>query len=558
VAANHTNRVEEPNRRRLLARFGIAAFGGTAGSTGNVSAQESFGSETTEAKADDGDVRVAHNPYDTVDWETVEQHKSEFHNHRRGRMVCCASKIIDLYQERGYTVYAAAEKSFEKMNWPWTELSSVYPDFENRDPEAMGVVAFPGTEWTTKGIEHVDSLFSTVNDRAVDTDRIEDRSDAIDRTLDREDHHVPGSNGGLAVIAHPNRHGSPGDWQRYEPEFRRRSREAGLLGIEAFNKEAPNNEDIGLWDNLLSAFAPERMIWGFSVDDPHEYRVGHDVDIRWTTLLLDETEFDPSDQVGSRKAAAAAMREGRTLIHQREEWNDEEESAPVVPTVESILVDEAAGEITIEASDATVIQWFSNGSVVETGETISLSPEHVPYVRAHLWSARGQTSTQPIGLEVVEKEPGRGTPVLVDDCSNLDRLHESADTDDLTVDTSNQTYFDSEDDTDPHRITRSGTTDDVRLIYALDEEITSVRVDGHVQQWAGGSIVLSESTDGGTTWSTLSPDEFPFGDESGGWIATRYTADLSPDADRVRIDLAGGNRSWSGQIGRVALLERTE
>ena len=43
--------------------------------------------------------------------------------------------------------------------------------------------------------------------------------------------------------------------------------------------------------------------------------------------------------------------------------------------------------------------WMSNGEVVSTDETLSLTADHVPYIRAHLWNdAGGETSTQSFGI----------------------------------------------------------------------------------------------------------------------------------------------------------------
>ena len=402
-------------RRRFLRSVGTI---GTIGLIGCVQNRDS-NSDTSENTSTNGQSSkslpeselIAYNPYEGVDWETVDRHKSQFHNHVRGRMDEPAD-IADLYQDRGYTVYAVADKGYNPIAWPWTEFSELDDEYkEDRDPEAMGVVAFPGCEFTIS--EHVGSIFSTLNHETADLDDRDDETDLPDDTIDvlraivdREDHYVPEENGGLAILNHPDQYydDPDDDWDRYQPYFDTFTREQGFLGLEAFNQQATENEDIDLWDNLLTEYAPDHLIWGFGTDDPREeYAVGNRVDIRWTTVLLDETGFNPSDQHGSRVAAAAAFREGRTLCHQRESWdNDTEEPVPV-PQVNTIEIDAVAEEITIDATDYDTFEWVNNGKVVSTDETLSLTSDHVPYVRAHLSNdAGGETSTQPFGIDPIE------------------------------------------------------------------------------------------------------------------------------------------------------------
>jgi hypothetical protein len=58
-----------------------------------------------------------------------------------------------------------------------------------------------------------------------------------------------------------------------------------------------------------------------------------------------------------------------------------------------------ADEITIEASHYDSLEWISRGDVVSTDRTISLDPDYLPHVRAHLRNDDGaETSTQPFVL----------------------------------------------------------------------------------------------------------------------------------------------------------------
>lgn len=374
-----------PERRRFLQVAGATGGLGVAGCTSLASAPAG---------------RVVLDPYADVDWSRVEHHRCEFHNHVRGG-VDEPADVAELYHDLGYTVYAVADKGREPMCWPWTAFADLDEDFErNCDPESMGVVALPGCEFTIG--EHVSTLCSTLDHDAADELGVDGPLDAIDAVLEADDHYVPASGGGLAVVAHPGRYtrSSWADWRRYRPHVERYSLQDGLLGFEVFNKESPTNGDVALWDRLLTEYAPDRPIWGFGVDDPHGYVLGEDVDVRWTTILLHEGEFDPADQTASRVAAATALRTGRTCCHQRPQWDDDVATPAPVPRVESVTVEDDGREIAVEVTDCDRCRWVSAGQVVETGRRIAVTGDHAPYLRLHLSNdAGGETSLQPFGVE---------------------------------------------------------------------------------------------------------------------------------------------------------------
>jgi PGF-CTERM protein len=114
----------------------------------------------------------------------------------------------------------------------------------------------------------------------------------------------------------------------------------------------------------LTELAPDRLLWGFGVDDSVDFQLGKRLDVRWTTVLLEESEFDPSDQAGSRSAAAAAYREGRTLGHERPEWDPESEEPAPVPQVTAMEL--TAEGISIETSETDRVEWVSDAEVVGT------------------------------------------------------------------------------------------------------------------------------------------------------------------------------------------------
>lgn len=347
------------------------------------------------------------NPYSSLDWSTAEQHKFEFHMHP-GKNPDWPDEwgphdMIDLYMDAGYTVICVGEEADVEQPWPWTDLTSLNGNYENRDPTSLGVVALPGTEDNMP--EHVGYLFTTLINE--DVDRINySRPRGIRYAIEREDHHVPDA---CTFLAHPNRYlaDASEDWIKYGYEFAKYSLDDGNFGMEVASKGGTHNNETA-WDNLLEEFMPHRPIWGIGADDASgENQVRGDmVDIRITTLHLDPGEFDPSDQEGSRVAIRQAMKEGRMTFSEREGWDEDTEDPTTIPTINEITVDDL--KITIDADDAETIQWFANGGEeVETGSEITVTEDESPYVRARLsvesdpdvTDITGMTWTQPFGID---------------------------------------------------------------------------------------------------------------------------------------------------------------
>lgn len=378
-------------------------------------------SEDQQPEQDPDHELIAYDPYYGVDWGAVTHHKSTFHGHPRNELPNPAD-VVDFYRgaqagsngrtvggeetEGGqpgetYTVYSVTGKGGNPMLFPWTEFSSIDTGWEDRNPEELGVVAFPASE--SESTEHVVSPFSLIMDDYIDAD---DRHGVIEEILTREEFHEPK---GLAILVHPDRYvEGPEDWVRYAEDLETFSRQDGFIGTDVFSRTDPVGETLRpMWDNILTEYAPSRMFWGFGSDDASNYRVGIDGDVRWTTLLLDDDEFDPADQAGSREAAMEAFLEGRSFATaRRPEWDEEAREAypTAVPTIRKIVVDERG--ITLEASDYDEIRWISGGEVATTGPSIVLSDRHTPYVRAelelHSTGHHSVTCTQPWGLATAD------------------------------------------------------------------------------------------------------------------------------------------------------------
>lgn len=391
---------------------GAAGLTALAGCFGLGDGSDGPDDGTPTGTAEDLDVRID-DPYGGLDWDATENHKTEFHNHPEKWEE--PHRMVDLYHGSGedangntladgdeYTVYAVADMGIRPILWPWTDLSSI--EGEDRDPEELGVVAFPGAE-IRSGIEHFNSIFSIATDQDHDADtQLGAMKQVLDAPMDTPKN--------LATINHPERYYNQPEEaeEKYVDHFEELSLEDGLLGFEILNRDSTNRGfgrdegmlDLDLWDILLSEFMPDRPIWGYGVDDAGEFVIGEEVDLRWTEVLLEDDEFDPSNQEDSRQATMEAMLEGRVFGIEREPWDHDSEDPPVTPSIERVDVDGAT--ISIEAGDYDVIDWISDGEVIEEGDSFDVTPEHVPYVRAEVWNtdAKSVAITQPFGISESE------------------------------------------------------------------------------------------------------------------------------------------------------------
>lgn len=367
------------------------------------------------------------NPYADVDFSTVEQHKVEFHNHVRG-WAEAPHEVVDLYSgdgedmdgqtltdDRRYTCFAVGDKGAEPMRWPWTEFTQAPDaegDWEDRDPENVGldgVISFPAAEITKA--QHVNTVFSTLtNDDIGDP---EDRYEMIQMIVDDDTTDEPET---MIVDAHPSRRYEPDDIQtgidEHTDQYADISMDDGLIGFEVMNARSTSNagggikrrmQDVALWDGLLEIFMPDRPIWGFGVDDPHtDWSITggtQSIDKRVTVVLLDPSDFDPSNQDASREAAASAFKTGQLFFGERNQFNGDPEAGATIPTIDDIDID--GTEITITASDFSQIRWISSGNLVGTGSSIEVSGTHIPYIRAEVWGNPDSVlMTQPFGVDV--------------------------------------------------------------------------------------------------------------------------------------------------------------
>lgn len=320
------------------------------------------------------------NPYASVDWESHGQYKANLHTHTThsdGRMH--PHMVVDHYHSLGYKVLAITDHN--AITYPWTGFSNLQisdrsrkrmeeepesmptdVNYEDRDPEALAMIAVQGNELSLH--HHIGSFF---NDHLVSVSE----DDALQETAAKN---------GIAMLYHPGRYEKTVEW--YVDLYQRFDH---LFGLEVYNAGNRYPKDRELWDAILEVTMPDRPVWGYSNDDMHAIsRLG----FNWNMLLMPELTSE-----GVRRA----MEQGLSYFVYAPGGHD----GPAPPVIESIRVDAKKGAIEINASGCESVAWISGGDVVHTGNTLDLRslPKTAKYVRAELYGA-GDTvvGTQPFGI----------------------------------------------------------------------------------------------------------------------------------------------------------------
>lgn len=297
------------------------------------------------------------NPYAAVDWAAFGQHKANLHTHSTqsdGDEV--PGVMIDAYKNLGYSVLAMTDHN--KVTWPWSTYG--------RDSAALGMIAIQAAEASSHA--HINSYFSGYSGTGVTS---------IDTTLQ-----TVGANGGLAVFNHPGREDFTADF--YQNLYLTYPH---MVGMEVYNQDDRYPNDRKLWDQVLTLLMPGRPVWGYANDDAHRLTdVGHS----WNTLLLPAlTEAN----------VRSAMESGRFYFCH----------APVAgnpaPLITSIAADEMAGTLSIAATGWNSIKWISEGTVINTTDTVLDVRGMRGYVRAELLGPTGVTCTQPFFVSDPDLEP---------------------------------------------------------------------------------------------------------------------------------------------------------
>jgi len=291
------------------------------------------------------------NPYMAVTWASFVQIKANLHAHTtQSDGTLTPAEVIDRYAERGYGVLAITDHNV--VTHPWTAYG--------RDPAAAGMLDIRGNELS--GGYHINSLFCDYISASGNVDVL-----------------LPGiaAKSGIATFNHPGWYSLSAEY--YANYYRKYPQ---LAGQEIYNQNDRFPLNRPKWDEVLTLLMPDRPVWGFSNDDTH---YPNDLWYNCNVMIVESATVAnvKAAVVGGQFYACHASSPGA-----------------VVPTIGSILVDEKAGTITINAVNCSQIRWISEGQQVATGSVLNClaTPGVGKYVRAELVGATGTTYTNPFGV----------------------------------------------------------------------------------------------------------------------------------------------------------------
>ncbi|MFW6299093.1 MAG: PHP domain-containing protein [Bacillota bacterium] len=343
---------------------------------------------------------LALNPYEAVDFDETHQALTNLHTHTQNSDGDGAPHdIVDYYEDYGYDILALTDH--DEVTYPWTfsNLNDGENDWEDRDPDALDMLAIEGNELTvTRNPWFPDTVSLFTDYEYQQPDSLEGNPEAFHNTLDE----LSDIDDSLAFIAHPGR-----EWKTYNEyadedmysipwwvELFNDHPKDQLIGLEVFNRNDQYQYDRGLWDAVLAKTMPERPVWGLGNDDYHGDGEGY-IHRSFTRQLI---EGEPTED-----ALRQSLRSGHFFTSNVKESEDD------APVVTDIIVDEDARTITIEGTDYDTIEWmhgtdeFYESTVVQEGETFEYGSFDGNYVRARLIKDKGGASeaitlTQPFGF----------------------------------------------------------------------------------------------------------------------------------------------------------------
>ncbi|MFW5913483.1 MAG: PHP domain-containing protein [Bacillota bacterium] len=343
---------------------------------------------------------LALNPYEDVDFETADQALTNLHTHTKNSDGNgTPHDVVDYYEGYGYDTLALTDHDTVTYPWTFSTLNDGEDGWEDRDPDALGMLAVEGNELTVPRNEWFPDTVSLFTDYEYQQpESLEGTPEAFHNTLDEIDE-IEDS---LAFIAHPGRewktHTDYADQDMYSIPwwvdlFNDHPKDQ-LIGLEVFNRNDQYRHDRGLWDEILLKTMPERPVWGLGNDDYHGDGEGY-IHRSFTRQLI-EGDF-------TEDALRESLRSGHFFTSNVNNSDDD------APRISNIIVDEEARTITIEGSGYDTIEWFHGSNEfyeptrIAEGETFEYGSFEGNYVRARLIKDKegadeGKTLTQPFGF----------------------------------------------------------------------------------------------------------------------------------------------------------------
>jgi len=349
-------------------------------------------------------------PYETVDWDTFNQYKTQLHAHTLysdGGMD--VKDVVEEYYRQDYDILAITDHGV--VNKGWDEMPEMLPIIGyNKLFYDLSPVSKERYEEITTGVGRDGRPMLDVN-QGIEMNGVVMRKNHVNGFFcgafqgdwgEEEDYISPikatHEAGGISFIAHPGDFYSiNGNRERAEDYDYLKIYIEPLLeyescvGVEIFNeRDTVAGADRIIWDNVLMYTVPRgKVVWGFSNDDSH---VIENIGVTAEIMLMPELSND---------ALRTAMENGAFFACSRiakNEMGDEFEGTGEYAEIEKITVDEEQDIITVTANNYDVIEWVSDGKIIATGNAFNLrenSKKLGSYVRFQIKNEGGIVMSQP-------------------------------------------------------------------------------------------------------------------------------------------------------------------
>ena len=337
------------------------------------------------------------NPYQAIDWASVNQYKGNFHTHTTQSNDASdgftTAYVVDRYHAAGYKILSLTDHDYNP--YPWELFSQYMSSVPARDPAALGMLAVPGNELskdnTNSWSERTGGQFNHHNDFF--TGRQGQEFASL-----QESYAYTYALGGMQIINHPGQYWSIdntySETQKDGPGWHATNFKTypSLIGLEVYNQGNRRPNDRILWDQILERTMPARPVFGYSCDDAHN---NDQLFRNYNFMLMEDLTTEELKD---------AMRKGETYFCYEPKGSGEGKA----PRISEIKVDDANKTITIETDG--LVYWIygtdktssaassTRSSVVGIGKTFHYNGYQGAYVRAFITNAYGETCTQPFGF----------------------------------------------------------------------------------------------------------------------------------------------------------------